>query len=107
MFLANPETGIRNLSFHRSTFVSNSDLRCRLAPRHHLPWVDTTAAVGERAAVRVDAEAKQRSSAQREPSELSVVRRTTLERGPSLRRRDGARQRRKTNPRADAMTTST
>jgi len=31
-----PETGVGNLSFHRSMFVSDSELRCRLAPRHHL-----------------------------------------------------------------------
>jgi len=37
MFLAHePETGVRNLSFHRSMFVSDDELRCRLAPRHHL-----------------------------------------------------------------------
>lgn len=37
MFLAHePETGVRNLSFHRSMYVSDSELRCRLAPRHHL-----------------------------------------------------------------------
>src|SRR3954451_24112216 len=37
MFLARePETGVRNLSFHRSMFVSDDELRCRLAPRHHL-----------------------------------------------------------------------
>jgi len=37
MFLAKePETGVQNLSFHRSMFVSDSELRCRLAPRHHL-----------------------------------------------------------------------
>src|SRR6185503_5243625 len=29
-------TGVRNLSFHRSMYVSDSELRCRLAPRHHL-----------------------------------------------------------------------
>jgi len=37
MFLAHePETGVRNLSFHRSMYVSDDELRCRLAPRHHL-----------------------------------------------------------------------
>src|SRR5689334_15296871 len=37
MFLAHePETGVRNLSFHRSMYVSDHELRCRLAPRHHL-----------------------------------------------------------------------
>jgi UbiD family decarboxylase len=37
MFLAKePDTGVQNLSFHRSMFVSDSELRCRLAPRHHL-----------------------------------------------------------------------
>jgi UbiD family decarboxylase len=37
MFLARePETGVRNLSFHRSMYVSDRELRCRLAPRHHL-----------------------------------------------------------------------
>jgi UbiD family decarboxylase len=37
MFLAKePDTGVRNLSFHRSMFVSDQELRCRLAPRHHL-----------------------------------------------------------------------
>lgn len=37
MFLARePETGVRNLSFHRSMYVSDQELRCRLAPRHHL-----------------------------------------------------------------------
>ena len=37
MFLAHePETRVRNLSFHRSMFVSDQELRCRLAPRHHL-----------------------------------------------------------------------
>ena len=37
MFLAHePETGVRNLSFHRSMYVSDQELRCRLAPRHHL-----------------------------------------------------------------------
>ena len=37
MFLAKePGTGIQNLSFHRSMYVSNGELRCRLAPRHHL-----------------------------------------------------------------------
>lgn len=37
MFLARePETGVPNLSFHRSMYVSDEELRCRLAPRHHL-----------------------------------------------------------------------
>ena len=37
MFLAKePETGVQNLSFHRSMYVSDKELRCRLAPRHHL-----------------------------------------------------------------------
>jgi UbiD family decarboxylase len=37
MFLAKePETGVQNLSFHRSMYVSDDELRCRLAPRHHL-----------------------------------------------------------------------
>ena len=37
MFVAKePETGVQNLSFHRSMYVSDSELRCRLAPRHHL-----------------------------------------------------------------------
>lgn len=37
MFLAKePGTGIQNLSFHRSMYVSDKELRCRLAPRHHL-----------------------------------------------------------------------
>ncbi|MDR2725054.1 MAG: UbiD family decarboxylase [Candidatus Adiutrix sp.] len=37
MFLAKePDTGVNNLSFHRSMFVSDQELRCRLAPRHHL-----------------------------------------------------------------------
>ena len=37
MFIAKePETGVRNLSFHRSMYVSDEELRCRLAPRHHL-----------------------------------------------------------------------
>ena len=37
MFLAKePDTGVQNLSFHRSMFVSDQELRCRLAPRHHL-----------------------------------------------------------------------
>jgi UbiD family decarboxylase len=31
-----PETGVGNLSFHRSMYVSDQELRCRLAPRHHL-----------------------------------------------------------------------
>ena len=37
MFYAKePETGVGNLSFHRSMFISDRELRCRLAPRHHL-----------------------------------------------------------------------
>jgi len=37
MFIAkDPETGIGNLSYHRSMYVSDGELRCRLAPRHHL-----------------------------------------------------------------------
>jgi len=37
MFIAkDPQTGIGNLSYHRSMYVSDSELRCRLAPRHHL-----------------------------------------------------------------------
>ncbi len=37
MFIAkDPETGIGNLSYHRSMFISDRELRCRLAPRHHL-----------------------------------------------------------------------
>src|SRR3546814_12601433 len=37
MFMAKePETGVGNLSFHRSMYVSDTELRCRLAPRHHL-----------------------------------------------------------------------
>ena len=37
MFLAKePETGVQNFSFHRSMYVSDTELRCRLAPRHHL-----------------------------------------------------------------------
>lgn len=37
MFYAkDPETGVGNLSFHRSMFISDTELRCRLAPRHHL-----------------------------------------------------------------------
>jgi UbiD family decarboxylase len=31
-----PETKVRNLSFHRSMYVSDKELRVRLAPRHHL-----------------------------------------------------------------------
>jgi UbiD family decarboxylase len=31
-----PETGVPNLSFHRSMYVSDAELRVRLAPRHHL-----------------------------------------------------------------------
>lgn len=37
MFIAkDPETGVGNLSYHRSMFISDNELRCRLAPRHHL-----------------------------------------------------------------------
>lgn len=37
MFVAKePDTGVANLSFHRSMYVSDTELRCRLAPRHHL-----------------------------------------------------------------------
>lgn len=37
MFIAkDPETGVGNLSFHRSMYISDTELRCRLAPRHHL-----------------------------------------------------------------------
>jgi UbiD family decarboxylase len=37
MFVAKePETGVPNLSFHRSMYISDEELRCRLAPRHHL-----------------------------------------------------------------------
>jgi UbiD family decarboxylase len=37
MFIAkDPETGIGNLSYHRSMYISDDELRCRLAPRHHL-----------------------------------------------------------------------
>ncbi|CAH1653084.1 UbiD family decarboxylase [Chelatococcus asaccharovorans] len=37
MFIAkDPETGVGNLSYHRSMYVSDDELRCRLAPRHHL-----------------------------------------------------------------------
>lgn len=37
MFIANdPETGVGNLSYHRSMYISDDELRCRLAPRHHL-----------------------------------------------------------------------
>jgi UbiD family decarboxylase len=37
IFLARePETGVPNLSFHRSMYVSDGELRVRLAPRHHL-----------------------------------------------------------------------
>ena len=37
IFLAEePETKVRNLSFHRSMYVSDEELRVRLAPRHHL-----------------------------------------------------------------------
>jgi UbiD family decarboxylase len=31
-----PETGVPNLSFHRSMYISDAELRCRLAPTHHL-----------------------------------------------------------------------
>ncbi|MGQ0663141.1 MAG: UbiD family decarboxylase [Pseudomonadota bacterium] len=31
-----PETGVANMSFHRSMYVSDDELRVRLAPRHHL-----------------------------------------------------------------------
>jgi UbiD family decarboxylase len=31
-----PDTKVRNLSFHRSMYVSDDELRVRLAPRHHL-----------------------------------------------------------------------
>ncbi len=37
LFLAkDPETGVGNLSFHRSMYISDGELRCRLAPTHHL-----------------------------------------------------------------------
>ncbi len=37
IFLAKePETGVANLSFHRSMYVSDRELRVRLAPGHHL-----------------------------------------------------------------------
>lgn len=37
LFLAKePETGVGNLSFHRTMYVSDDELRCRLAPTHHL-----------------------------------------------------------------------
>jgi UbiD family decarboxylase len=37
MFIAkDPETGVGNLSYHRSMYVNDQELRCRLAPRHHL-----------------------------------------------------------------------
>ncbi|MFA7438002.1 UbiD family decarboxylase [Castellaniella sp.] len=37
MFIAkDPDTGVGNLSFHRSMYVSDQELRCRLAPKHHL-----------------------------------------------------------------------
>jgi UbiD family decarboxylase len=37
LFLArDPETGVGNLSFHRSMYISDDELRCRLAPTHHL-----------------------------------------------------------------------
>ncbi|MBB3063756.1 UbiD family decarboxylase [Limibacillus halophilus] len=35
-FAKDPETGVGNLSFHRSMYVNDDELRCRLAPRHHL-----------------------------------------------------------------------
>jgi UbiD family decarboxylase len=31
-----PDSGVPNLSFHRSMYISDTELRCRLAPRHHL-----------------------------------------------------------------------
>lgn len=31
-----PDTRVRNLSFHRAMYISNNELRVRLAPRHHL-----------------------------------------------------------------------
>ncbi len=31
-----PETGIPNLSFHRSMYVNDQEMRARLAPKHHL-----------------------------------------------------------------------
>lgn len=31
-----PDTGVRNLSFHRAMYINNRELRVRLAPRHHL-----------------------------------------------------------------------
>ena len=31
-----PDTKVRNLSFHRSMYISDTELRVRLAPRHHL-----------------------------------------------------------------------
>jgi UbiD family decarboxylase len=37
IFLAKePETGVPNLSFHRSMYVADDELRVRLAPTHHL-----------------------------------------------------------------------
>lgn len=37
MFMAkDPETGVGNLSYHRSMYINDGELRCRLAPRHHL-----------------------------------------------------------------------
>ncbi|MFA5663791.1 UbiD family decarboxylase [Castellaniella sp.] len=37
MFIAkDPDTGVGNLSFHRSMYISDQELRCRLAPKHHL-----------------------------------------------------------------------
>jgi UbiD family decarboxylase len=37
MFVAKePETRVPNLSFHRSMYISDQELRCRLAPRRHL-----------------------------------------------------------------------
>jgi len=37
LFLArDPETGVPNTSFHRSQYISDNELRARLAPTHHL-----------------------------------------------------------------------
>lgn len=37
MFIAkDPDSGVGNLSYHRSMYISDEELRCRLAPRHHL-----------------------------------------------------------------------
>lgn len=33
---ADPDTGVRNLSFHRAMYVNDHELRVRLAPTHHL-----------------------------------------------------------------------